>query len=76
MRKLSNYFSGIVGIFLSSSLALSYPEFIRHGYMNCTSCHVSPTGGGALTEYGRSLSDEVLSRWSRPGESGFLYGLL
>ena len=54
--------------------AWAYPELIRHGYVNCTSCHVSPSGGGVLTEYGRELSSEVLSTWSREGEQSFLYG--
>ena len=70
-----------LGLFLMGFLGLgktvfSYPEMIRHGYNNCTSCHVSPTGGGVLTEYGRSLSEEVMSVWSAKGESGFLYGAL
>ena len=59
---------------LSSSVAFAFPEMIRHGYPNCTSCHVSPSGGGVLTSYGRELSSEILSTWSKEGESDFLYG--
>lgn len=42
--------------------------------MNCTSCHISPSGGGVLTQYGRELSREVLSYASREKEAAFLYG--
>ncbi|MBX9767413.1 MAG: hypothetical protein K2X47_09095 [Bdellovibrionales bacterium] len=56
--------------------AFSFPEMIRHGYVNCTSCHVSPTGGGILTQYGRELSKELLSTWGAEGEQQFLNGAL
>ena len=58
-------------IAFSSEIALSYPENIRNGYTNCTSCHVSPTGGGAVTSYGRSFSAEVLSTWKKQGEENY-----
>lgn len=48
-------------IFLHSISAKAFPEMTVHGYVNCTACHVSPSGGGVLTEYGRSLSKELLS---------------
>ncbi len=54
--------------------AFAFPEMIRHGYTHCTACHVSPTGGGVLTPYGRSLAREILSTWGSEGESEFLYG--
>lgn len=53
----------------------AFPEMVRHGYANCASCHVSPAGGGMLNSYGRVLSAELLSTWSRDGEGDFLYGL-
>lgn len=56
--------------------AWAYPEMVRHGYVNCTSCHVSQTGGGVLTEYGRELSKEILSFTSREEEQKFIYGLV
>jgi hypothetical protein len=52
---------------------LAFPEMVRHGYGNCTACHHSPNGGGVLTAYGRELSREVLSTWSKEEESRFLY---
>jgi len=33
----------------------AYPQFIGHGYTTCLTCHSSPTGGGALSDYGRAL---------------------
>src|SRR4051812_23670030 len=61
--------------FLISSRAVAYPEMVRHGYFNCTTCHVSPNGGGVLTEYGRALSREVVSTWGIEGEGKPFYGL-
>jgi hypothetical protein len=56
--------------------ARAYPELIRHGYVHCTACHVSPAGGGLTTAYGRSLSKELLSRWAYEGEESLFHGLL
>jgi hypothetical protein len=66
---------GILGVlsFAVSVNAWAYPENIRYGYINCTTCHVSPTGGGILTPYGRSLSAEI-STWGSESEAQFLYG--
>ncbi len=58
--------------FFSSKL-WSYPELSRHGYTNCTSCHVSPSGGGLLNLYGRELSKEILRTWSKDKEQYFAY---
>jgi hypothetical protein len=59
-------------LFFSSSFAHAFPEMIRHGYNNCITCHVSPTGGGVLKEYGHALSREVLSTWGVEGEEHFV----
>lgn len=61
-------------LFAVSSSAFAYPELSRHGYTNCTSCHLSPSGGGLLTPYGRELSKEILSTWAKDGEQYFAYG--
>lgn len=65
-----------VRLFLASSLFLflpstlfSFPEFIRKGYPSCISCHISPSGGGSLTKYGRMVSAEMFSTWGESGES-------
>jgi hypothetical protein len=64
------------------------PKFLSKQYTRCSSCHYSPTGGGLLTPYGRSLSHRELSTFSEPaspatqgepsgrGEEAFLWGAL
>ena len=37
------------------------PRFLSKQYTRCTTCHISPTGGGLLSAYGRSLSHRELS---------------
>ncbi len=37
---------------------------LTKNYPSCTSCHASPTGGGILTNYGRSQSGEILSTFN------------
>jgi hypothetical protein len=41
--------------------ALAEPMFLSKQYTRCTPCHYSPTGGGLLTPYGRSLTRRELS---------------
>jgi hypothetical protein len=74
-----------VGLFLLLFLVISmlpashseaYVDLIRDGYTNCTTCHISPSGGGILTDYGRKLSHEVLSTWGTEREVGPLNGLI
>jgi hypothetical protein len=70
----------ILSVFLlvlfSVTPSWSFPEFSRHGYVNCTACHVSPSGGGVLNPYGRELSKEALSTWGAKNEQLFAYGLV
>lgn len=61
--------AGLLLSVFSATPAQAYPEMVRHGYTNCTACHLSPTGGGLLNFYGRELSREVLSAWGQ-GEEG------
>ncbi len=56
--------------------ATAFPEMTRHGYTQCTACHVSPSGGSILTPYGRQLAGELMSTWSYTRESQFLHGAL
>ena len=49
---------------------------VRFGYSNCITCHVSPSGGGVLNQYGRELSKEILSTWGAKGEQYFSYGIV
>jgi hypothetical protein len=64
------------GLIFGPARAHAFPEMVRAGYTNCTTCHVSPTGGGILTDYGRNLSNEVLSTWGTEREAQPLHGLL
>lgn len=54
----------------------AYPDLIRHHYVNCTACHVAPTGGGLVNLYGRSMSRELLSASGGEREAEFLHGAL
>lgn len=66
--------------------AWAEPMFLGKQYVRCTTCHISPTGGGLLSAYGRSLSHHELSITGEPmpshepesgrGEQAFLYGAL
>jgi hypothetical protein len=50
--------------------AAAEPMFLSKQYTRCTTCHYSPTGGGLLTPYGRSLSHEELSTFRGSETSG------
>lgn len=50
-----------------------FPENVRHGYFTCIACHVSPSGGGVLTPYGKSVSSELMSTWGTAKRSGFFF---
>ncbi len=67
----------------SAAPAAAEPMFLSKQYPRCTACHFSPSGGGLLTPYGRSLSREEISTFGRrdPGaeagaraEEEFLFG--
>jgi hypothetical protein len=45
------------------------PMFVSRQYTRCTTCHFSPTGGGLLTPYGRSLARNELSTTGRGHEA-------
>jgi len=46
---------------LMGARASAEPAFLSKQYTRCTSCHISPTGGGLLAAYGRALSGRELS---------------
>jgi hypothetical protein len=68
----------LIPIFLSlaalSESASAFPQMIAHGYASCVACHTTPSGGGLLSPYGRSLSREILSSFGAENEEKFLYG--
>lgn len=49
---------------------------IGRGYQSCKPCHYDSSGGGPLTDYGRTAAEEILSTLSRSGEGESLYGLI
>lgn len=68
---------GAITIFLLFTLkAHSYPDLIRHGYTNCITCHVSPSGGGVTNDYGRTFSGESLSTFAYKEEESLFHGLI
>lgn len=75
MRSSKLLLIGIVVFFLKLEMGQAFPDTIRHGYANCTTCHVSPGGGGLLNGYGRSLSKELISTWGKQGEEQPMHGL-
>ena len=69
-------------LLLPTAPAHAYPWMIRHGYTNCSACHVDPSGWGLLTEYGRAQAQIVLpTLWGKKPEDveptpGIVYGLV
>ncbi|HSP18569.1 MAG TPA: hypothetical protein VLQ79_03585 [Myxococcaceae bacterium] len=69
-----------LAVLLTAGSAQAYPWMIRHGYTNCSGCHVDPSGWGLLNEYGRAQAQILLpTLWGRsPDEvqptTGILYG--
>jgi hypothetical protein len=70
-----------------AAAASAEPMFLAKQYTRCATCHYSPSGGGLLTPYGRSLSGLELSMTRRTrqpsepetnasAEEAFLFGLL
>jgi len=66
-----------IGALLLTGLAApaeGTPNMIRLGYPTCASCHLSPQGGGLLTDYGRgidaaqSLRPEEVKQSENPDE--------
>lgn len=54
--------------------AQAYPEFqLATGNGRCSLCHISPTGGGLINDYGRSESSASISQFG--GNGDFLYGV-
>ena len=83
MRPAAAFLLAVLYLPAAAGRAAAETIFLSRQYVRCTGCHFSPTGGGALTPYGRSLSREELSTFGRSGGSGtagreheFLFGAL
>ncbi|HEY6561804.1 MAG TPA: hypothetical protein VI072_31255 [Polyangiaceae bacterium] len=51
--------------------AEAYSWMLRHEYAQCLPCHVEPSGGGALSRYGRGIGQSLLpTQYGSGGESG------
>lgn len=84
---LRSVLASVAGLLLLLLLGLpsdaqAYPWMIRHHYASCGSCHVDPSGGGLVTEYGRAQSELLVAAGGQAaaekGEvsrsTGFLFG--
>lgn len=68
---IKRYLIGFLFILLSNlwaAVVFAFPFMVTEGYTSCTSCHVSASGGGILTNYGRAQSKEILSTWGSDKE--------
>jgi hypothetical protein len=63
----------ILVVVLAWTRADAYPQFQLSRDQMCTSCHLSPAGGGLLNENGTSTS-ESMSQFGTAGE--FMYGTI
>jgi hypothetical protein len=66
----------LLAVIAFSASSNAYVETMTHGYQDCRACHVSPSGGGLLTDYGRSLSNELMSRWGSEKSAEPLFGAI
>ena len=64
----------ILLVLLVSFKTFAFPEMVRHHYNNCIACHESPSGGGLLTQYGRTISATALSTWGSERGARAIYG--
>jgi len=63
----------VSAIALWPSIARAYPQWqLSTGMSRCDQCHVSPSGGGLLSEYGRRIDGDRLSTFA--GDGAFLHG--
>jgi len=52
--------ASVVSLMCLPRTASAYPWMIRHEYVNCTTCHADPSGGGLLRAYGRAQGEITL----------------
>jgi len=83
VRRLARAGLATLALWGGAAASFAEPIFLARQYARCTGCHYSPTGGGLLTPYGRSLSREELSTFGKSPagapaghEQEFAYGAL
>ena len=66
------------GVFAVVVPADASPTMIRAGYHTCLPCHLSPQGGGLLTDYGKGvdLAQSLFVREYRPSAEGPPWGIV
>lgn len=50
-------------LLFACNAAIAFPTMLTYGYKSCTTCHVSQTGGGILTPYGKGAARDILSEY-------------
>ncbi|HEY1816995.1 MAG TPA: hypothetical protein VGG74_31820, partial [Kofleriaceae bacterium] len=55
-----------VAVAIAAPRALAYPQFQLSQDETCSSCHVSPAGGGLLNENGRSMIETFSTYGGNP----------
>ena len=87
MRRIGVVVGCVMALGAGALDAGAEPKYLSKQYTRCTTCHISPTGGGLLSAYGRSLSHRELSTTGAPpaaagepepqrGEEAFLWNAL
>ncbi|MEN0067325.1 MAG: hypothetical protein AAGA48_34665 [Myxococcota bacterium] len=68
LRSLAALIVALFTLFASGE-AQAYPWMIQHQYNTCSQCHVDPSGGSAMTAYGRAQTEALLrSDYGKPVE--------
>jgi hypothetical protein len=64
---MSRIFVIVIAVVASARIAHAYPQFELVKDQTCTSCHLSPAGGGLLSENGMTTA-ETISQWGTSPE--------
>lgn len=74
MRLIATVIVAALALVLAAGRADAYPEFqFSTGATRCSECHLSPVGGGPLSDFGREEAGDTISG---AGDGGLLHGLV